>query len=339
MMAKKNSLSPEDMILTVAESVPTVSNLDSLMKELAKKGYNVKMASDIKDDPKVRTGLMALDEVLGGGIAVCEGGHRIEFFGGESSCKSTFALFCIKRFQELNKKCCYIDAERSFDTDWATHIGVDCDKLLVVTPETLEQFGDIVTVLINEMDLIVVDSIVTMIAETETERDTNEATMGTAARVNALITRKIYHASSKSKCATIFINQLREKIGVLYGSPNTTGGGHALKHLYNTRVEFRAGKPIMEKEERIGIEINLKNVKNKRGKPNNTAIVDFYLEGRIDNIKTMFYQGVKHAVILKSGGWYEFDGVKMLGEENFCKALTPAQLQKLEDEIWKLKGK
>lgn len=317
-----------------------MSAIDKLMKEFEKKGYNVKFASDIKEEPKIRTGVMALDEVLGGGIAVCEGGHRIEFFGGESSCKSTFALYCIRKFQELGKKCCYIDAERSFDKDWAFNLGVNCDELAIITPETLEQFGDIIAQLIPEFDLIVVDSIVTMIAETETERDTNEATMGVAARVNALITRKIYNASSKSKCATIFINQLREKIGVMYGNPNTTGGGHALKHLYNTRVEFRAGKPIENSDkERIGVEINLKNVKNKKGKPSTTAVADFYYDGRIDNIKTMFYQAVKHVIILKAGGWYTFENTKEQGEEAICKALTPDQWKKIEDEVWKLKGK
>ena len=316
-----------------------MSDIKTILKELQKKDYNVKMASEIEEEAKVRTGIMALDEVLGGGIVICEGGHRIEFFGGESSCKTTFALYCVKKFQELGKKCCFVDAERSFDRDWATHLGIKCDDLAIITPDSLEQFGDIIAKIIPEFDLIVVDSIVTMIPEAEAERDTNEATMALAARINALITRKIYQASTRSKCATIFINQLREKVGVMYGSPNTTGGGHALKHLYNTRVEFRAGKPIEVDKERVGIEINLKNVKNKRGKPNSTAIVDFYLDGKIDNIKTLFYQAVKFGIVIKGGAWFQYDTIKEHGEEAFCKALSPQQIQKIEDEIWKLKGK
>jgi recombination protein RecA len=159
------------------------------------------------------------------------------------------------------------------------------------------------------------------------------------ARVNALITRKIYRTIAHRKTTMIFINQLREKIGVMYGNPYTTGGGRALKHMYNTRVEFKLGKPIDtgsgDKKERIGYEINLKCVKNKKGKPYHTAVVDFYFTGNIDNKKSIFFNALRLGVIELSGKTYTFGEKTAVGKDNFLNLLTDKDLEKIEKELWK----
>jgi len=242
--------------------------LKKLLNQL-EKNYNVKQASKTEQDEIIRTGIYPLDYVLSGGIRQNNGGHRIEFFGAESSGKSTFALHIIKKYQELGKTCIYIDAEHSYDKIWAEKLGVNNDEVLIIEPESLEELGDLFGTLIPEADLIIIDSIVGLIPEEEIDRNTNEPTMGLQARINALITRKCYKSLIGKKTTMIFINQLREKIGVMYGNPYTTGGGRALKHFYHTRIEFKTGKPIEvgtgDKKERVGIEINMKCIKNKKG--------------------------------------------------------------------------
>lgn len=309
------------------------------LKNLLGKDYLVKMASEIEQEEIIRTGVYPLDYTLDGGIRFCEGGHRIEFFGAESSGKSTFALYVIKKYQELGKVCAYIDAEHSYDKKWAKTIGVDNDNLLVFSPNSLEEVGDLFVRLIPEVDLIIIDSIVGLIPEEEVKRDTNQPTMGLQARVNALITRKVYKAIAEKKTTMIFINQLREKIGVMYGNPYTTGGGRALKHMYNTRIEFRAGKPIDvgsgDKKERIGYEINLKCTKNKKGKPYHKAVIDFYFNGHIDVKKTLFFSGLRLGVIEMNGKTYTFGKTKIVGRENFQEELPEKEWIKIEKEIWK----
>jgi len=313
--------------------------LDKLLNEL-NKNFKVKRASEVVNEEKLRTGIYALDYVLDGGISQCEGGHRIEFFGAESSGKSTFALHVIKKYQELGKTCIYIDAENSYDQEWAKIIGVNNDELIVINPEYQEDVGDLFVRIIPEADLIVVDSIVGLIPKEETERDTDEPTMALQARINALITRKIYKAISGRKTTIIFINQLREKVGVMYGNPYTTGGGRALKHLYNTRIEFKSKKPIDigsgEKKERIGMEINLKCVKNKKGKPYRDAIIDFYINGNIDNKKSLFFSAIKNGVIQLSGKTYTFNDKKAVGKESFMELLTEEDYKEIENKIWEI---
>lgn len=308
--------------------------LDKLLSEL-EKDYNVKKAKDIDKDEVVSTGLFPLDYVLSGGIHVCEGGHRIEFFGAESSCKTTFALHIIKKFQQEGKICVFIDAENSYDKSWAEIIGVDNEKLIIVKPQSLEQAGDLFVRLIPEVDLIVIDSIVSIIPEEESDRDTNQPTMGLTARVNALICKKIYEAIAKHKTTMIFINQLREKIGVMYGSPYTTGGGRAIKHMYNTRIEFKVGEPIDIDKERVGAIIKLKCVKNKKGTPYRTAEIPFRFTGELDNKLAIFFAGVKYGIITRKGAYYEYEDVRTQGQEKFFEAMEEKKWKKIEQEIWK----
>ena len=311
-------------------------NVNQLKKEFAKKGYAVKLASEIIEDKKIKTAIFPLDYVLSGGISQCEGGHRIEFWGGESTGKTTFALKVIAQYQKLGKTCIFIDAEDSYDPTWGAMLGIDNSKLVVIKPTSLEEFGDMVTVLIPQVDIIVIDSIVSLPSEVEMDRDTNQPTMAIGARVNALITRKIYNVLGDKNTTLIFINQMREKVGVMYGSPLTSGGGRALKHMYNTRIEFRLGKPIDEgtgdNKERIGYEINLRCIKNKRGKPFKQAQVNLYFDGTIDNNKALFYAGLKYTIIEKTGSSYIYKDTKIVGKDTFIEQFK--DWKKLEKDIW-----
>jgi len=312
-----------------------MNKLDQLIKELTKDGHRVKLASKLRKSEKIRTGVFALDYVIDGGISQCEGWHRLEFWGAESSGKTTFALMVIKKYQELGKTCVFIDVERSYDTVWGTILGIDNEKLIVIYPDTLEEFGDLLVELIPQVDLIVVDSIVGLIPIAESERDTDSPQVASQARINSLITRKIYGAVGDLPVCFIFINQMRQKVGVMYGSPNTSSGGLALKHMYSTRVEFRAGKPIKEGDEKVGIEIKLNCIKNKKGRPHRVAEVDFSLTGSLDNTKSLFYAALKYAVIERSGNTYTFDKVKAIGKDKFIAAMEEKDWTKLEKEIWK----
>lgn len=313
--------------------------LDRLLAQLEKK-YTANKAKEFKTEKKLKTGLFGLDSVLDGGISQNLGGHIIEFFGAESSCKSTFSLKVIASYQKQEKVCVFIDGENSYDAQWAEICGVDNNKLIVIRPQSLEEMGDILVQLLqNDTDLIVIDSIVSFIPENEIDRDTNQPTMALAARINSIICRKINKNIANKNITMLFINQMREKVGVMYGSPLTTGGGRALKHLYHTRIEMRKGKPIDigsgEKKERIGYEIHLKGVKNKKGIPYKSAVVDFYFNGSIDDKKSIFFAAIKYNVINLSGKTYSFGDKKFVGKDKALQELTEKDFKEIEKEIFK----
>lgn len=313
------------------------SEFDKRIKEL-EKNFNIKRASDIVIEPKIRTGIFSLDYVLDGGIAQCEGGHKIEFYGRESSGKTTFALQVVKKFQSLGKNCVWINAENSYDTKWATKMGVDNEKLALVNPASLEDAGNVLIQLIPVCDLIVLDSIVALIPEEEIEKDFEDKTMASQAKVMSPICRKIYKTLGTNKPVIIFINQIREKVGVMYGNPETTAGGRALKHLYDSRVEFRLGKPIDVgtgvNKERVGNTICIKCEKNKKGKPKRTAEIDFYFGGEIDNVKNLFFSAVKYGIIKRAGAWFEYKEIREQGKESLINKLEDSDWEDIEKEIW-----
>jgi recombination protein RecA len=321
------------------KEVNSKKKLDRILTEL-EKDYSVSKAKDFTNDERIPTGVFGLDMILNGGISRGSGGHIIEFFGAESSCKSTFALKTIANYQKMDMTCAFIDGENSYDSQWAEILGIDNDNLIVVKPTSLEEMGEILVKLVSkEVDLIVVDSIVSFIPEDEVERDMNAPTMALGARINALITRKINQAITGKKVNIIFINQLREKIGVMYGDPYTTGGGRALKHLYHTRIKMQSGKPIDigsgDNKERIGYEINLKCVKNKKGMPHKTALVDFYFTGNIENRKPIFFTAIKHNIIQLEGKTYTYEDKKIVGKDKMIESLTEKDWKNIEKEIWK----
>ena len=235
----------------------------------------------------------------------------------------------------MTKVCAFINAEKSYDKQWADIIGIDNKELLIGEVDTLEKAGDLLALMIPKVDLLIVDSIVSLIPIGELERLTEEGQVALQARINALITRKIYNAINKKMTTVIFINQLREKVGTRFGSPDITGGGRAIKHMYNTRILFKTGKPIKEKDEKIGIEMYLYCNKNKKGIPYRRTSIDFYLNGYLDNKKSLFFAGKKYSVIERHGNTYQFGDVKVVGEEKFMEILKDKDWKKIEEEIWK----
>ena len=313
--------------------------LNKLLNSL-EKNYKVQKGSDIIVEPKIRTGVYPLDYVLDGGISQYSGGHMIEFYGGESSGKTTFALKVIARYQKLGRTCAFINAEASFDPQWAKINGVNNDELLIIVPDTLEEAGECLLELIPKVDLIVIDSIVALVPEAELDRDLTEKTMASQASVNSPMCRKINRIRNKYKTTVIFINQLREKVGVMYGNPEHTAGGRALKHLYDSRVQFKAGKPMDvgsgDKKERIGMEINIFAKKNKKGRAYRRGVIDFFITGKIDNKKCLFFSALKYSVIELSGKTYTYGKKKAVGKEAFIKLLTDKDFEKIEEQIWEV---
>jgi len=310
--------------------------LERLYKVLGK-DYVLKKASEISESEIVRTEVFGLDYVLDGGIRLCEGGHKIEFFGDESSGKSTFCLFIIKKYQKLGKSVVYIDTEHSYDKSWAKHLGVDNEKLLILTPRNLEEIGDILPKLIPEVDLIIIDSIVAQLAKEQIDRGTDEPTMALQARVNSIICGKVYEAIEDKKTTIIFVNQVREKVGVMFGNPETTSGGHALRHLYNTRIKFKRSKGIDKgtgrEKERIGNEIILNCIKNKRGKPHRKTCIKFYDTGKINQKESILFKGIQFGVVDIRKNTYIFKNKK--GTKNkFLEKLTPKDWKEIEEGIW-----
>ncbi len=312
------------------------SNLNDKLTEL-EKNFGLKRATTNKKIESIRTGAYALDYVLDGGFKLAPGGHKCEFFGNESSGKTTFAKIVVAKYQKLEKTCVWIVSE-SFHEDWARKLGVDTDKLLLYYPESVEDAGEKIIQLIPKVDLIVVDSVASLIPEAESDRDINEPTRGGSAKAYSLICRKIYEVIPKYKTTLIFINQLRMKMGVIYGNPEDTPCGKGLKFMYDTRIEFRAGKPIEigtnESKERIGMEIKLYGKKNKLGKPQRKAVLDFYFDSTIDNRKSLLFAGIKYSIIGFSGKTYTYGKKKAVGRDKFKKLLTDEDWKKIEEEVW-----
>lgn len=212
--------------------------LDKILKKYEKK-MTAKKGSDIEIKPKIRTGVFALDYVLDGGISQDLGGHMIEFFGAESSCKTACALKTIASFQKQGKSCVFINAELSYDPHWAKILGVNNDDIVVLHPDTLEDAGNVLIEMLGKVDLIVIDSIVALVAEAELDKDLQDKTMAAQASVNAAMCRKINKYRNKSGTCIIFINQLREKVGQRFGNPETTSGGRCFDE--NTRIVTKDG--------------------------------------------------------------------------------------------------
>jgi recombination protein RecA len=332
---------PKEIKNEVEKDYGPNKDFQQLMKEM-EKTYNVKRASDIEILPKIKTGVYALDYVLSGGVCQCEGGHKIEFCGKESSGKTLMALKIIAKFQSLKKNVVYLNVENSYDPEWAAIQGVDNETLLTIKPTSLEEAGDLLVKLIPKSDLIVLDSIAMLqpMEEGDTEKTFEDKHMASQAKVLSPICRAIQATYKDYKCVIIFINQVREKVGISYGNPEVSPGGHALKHLYDTQIYFRPGQPIYvgtgDNKERIGNEITLVNKKNKKGKPFRQAVVDFYLTGNIDNSKSVFFAGLKYMVIKREGNTYTYKNLKAVGQDAFKELLKPEILAEIETELEKL---
>ncbi len=297
------------------------------------KGSIMKLGEDVKlDIPVISSGSISLDLALGvGGIPR---GRVIEIFGPEASGKTTLTLSIIAQAQKVNGVAAFIDAEHAFDSTYAKKIGVNLDDLLISQPDTGEQALEITETLVrsNAVDLVVIDSVAALTPRAEIEGDMGDSHMGLQARLMSQALRKLTGAISKSKTCVIFINQIREKIGVMFGNPETTTGGRALKFYASVRLDLRRISYLKSGDEVIGNRVRIKVVKNKVAAPFRETEVDFLHSEGISRESDLIDTGVNLNILQKSGAWI------LMGEEKLGQGRDAARQflksnQKLADEI------
>src|SRR5690242_16312954 len=284
----------------------------------------------------IPTGAISIDYALGvGGVPR---GRVIEVFGPESSGKTTLALQIIAEAQKLGGMAAFVDAEHALDAVYAQKLGVDLDNLLVSQPDNGEQALEIVEVLIrsNGVDVVVVDSVAALVPKAEIEGEMGEAQMGLQARLMSQALRKLTGAVSKSKTCLIFINQLREKIGVMFGNPETTTGGRALKFYASVRIDIRRIASIKDGDQIIGGRTRVKVVKNKVAPPFREAEFDVMYGEGISREGDLLDLAVEKRIIEKSGAWFAYGGERLgQGRENVKQFLkdNPEMRQAIEDRV------
>jgi len=259
----------------------------------------------------IPTGSLGLDIALGGkGVPR---GRIVEVFGPESSGKTTLCLHIIAQAQKLGGVAAFVDAEHALDPSWAKRLGVSLQNLLVSQPDTGEQALEIVELLVrsNAVDVIVIDSVAALIPKAEIEGEMGDAPMGMQARLMSQAMRKLTGAVSKSKTLVLFINQIREKIGVMFGNPETTTGGRALKFYSSVRIDIRRINTIKEGELAIGNHVRAKVVKNKIAPPFKEAEFDILFDSGISYEGDLLDLGVNETVIDKSGAWFSYGALRM----------------------------
>ncbi len=271
----------------------------------------------IADIQVVSTGSLGLDIALGvGGLPR---GRVIEIYGPESSGKTTLTLQVVAEMQKLDGTCAFIDAEHALDSQYAQKLGVNLQELLISQPDTGEQALEIVDALVRSgsVDLIVVDSVAALTPKAELEGEMGDSLPGLQARLMSQALRKLTGTINKSNCMVIFINQIRMKIGVMFGSPETTTGGNALKFYASVRLDIRRTGSIKKGEEVIGSETKVKVVKNKVAPPFKTAEFDILYGEGISRQGEIIDLGVAAQVLEKSGSWYAYQGEKIgQGKDN-----------------------
>ena len=284
----------------------------------------------------IPTGALGLDIALGiGGVPR---GRIIEIFGPESSGKTTLALHIIAEAQKMNGEAAFIDAEHALDPVYAKHLGVDIDNLIVSQPDTGEQALEITESLVRSgaLDVIVVDSVAALVPKAEIDGDMGDSHMGLQARLMSQALRKLAGAINKSKTVIIFINQLREKIGVMFGNPETTTGGRALKFYSSVRLDIRKIENIKQDGEVVGNRARVKVIKNKVAPPFREAEFDIVYGKGISKEGNILDMAVNLDIIEKSGSWFSYNGDKIgQGRENAKKYLkeNPEIMTEVEKKI------
>lgn len=347
-MKDTNENKTEKVKKTVKEKIPTTSTKDDLALENAMKliekqygkGAVMKLGDrSAVDVDVIPSGSLMLNGALG--IGGYPKGRIIEIFGPESSGKTTLTLHAIAQVQKQGGRAAFIDAEHAIDPVYAANLGVNVDELILSQPDSGEQALEIVETLVKSgaIDLVVVDSVAALVPQVELDGEMSDQQMGLQARLMSKALRKLSGVMNKTTCTIIFINQLREKIGVVYGNPETTTGGRALKFYSSVRIEIRKAEAIKVGSEIIGNKTNIKVVKNKVAPPFRVAHVDIIYGEGISRISEMIDLAVQHEILEKSGTWYGYKGEKIGQGKESVKAhfdLFPEIMDEIEQSIEKL---
>jgi recombination protein RecA len=313
--------------------------IDKLEKTYGK-GAVMKLSDEkVLDIPAISTGSLGLDMALGiGGIPR---GRVIEVYGPESSGKTTLTMHCIAEAQKAGGLAAFIDAEHAFDKNYAEKLGIDTENLLISQPDNGEQALEIAEHLIRSgaIDIIVIDSVAALVPKAELEGEMGESKMGLQARLMSQALRKLTGAIHKTGCACIFINQLRDKIGVMFGSPETTTGGNALKFYASVRLDIRRVGQIKENADNVlGNRTRVKVVKNKVAPPFKVVEFDIMYGQGISKVGEIIDLGVELEIIKKAGSWFSYNGEKLGQGRDAVKNLLLDNPELLEELEVKIKG-
>lgn len=284
----------------------------------------------------ISSGSIALDKALG--VGGYPKGRIIEIYGPESSGKTTFALHAIANAQKNGGFAAFIDAEHALDPVYAKALGVDIENLILSQPDNGEQALDIAEALIKSgsVDIIVVDSVAALVPEAELNGDMGDSHVGLHARLMSQAMRKLAGIINKTNCVAVFINQIREKVGIMFGNPETTTGGRALKFYASVRLDIRKGEAIKDGTNIFGNRTNVKVVKNKVAPPFKTAEVEIIYGEGISRLGEVVDLAVKYEIINKSGAWFSYNGTKIAqGRENTKEYLknNPEILKEIEEKV------
>ena len=301
------------------------------------KGAIMKLGDDkIEDVPVIPSGSVGLNLALG--VGGYPRGRVIEIYGPESSGKTTLAIHAMAEVQKQGGIAAIIDAEHAFDRFYAEKLGVDTDELLIAQPDCGEQALDIADELIRSaaVDLVVIDSVAALTPKAEIEGDMGDNRVGLQARLMSQALRKLTATINKTNTTCIFINQLREKIGVMFGSPETTTGGNALKFYASVRLDIRKSTAIKEGDEIIGNQVRVKVIKNKVAPPFKKAEFDLMFNEGISRVGEILDLGVEKGILTKSGSWFSYEGTKLAQGRDAAKNVlrdNPDLAEEIENKI------
>ncbi len=310
----------KEPITTPGQAADKKKALETALAQIEKnygKGAIMRLGEDIPVNVEaISTGSLSLDLALGvGGVPK---GRIVEIYGPESSGKTTLALHILASAQKAGGEVAFIDVEHALEPAYARALGVDIDELLISQPDTGEQALDITEALVRSgaVDVVVVDSVAALVPRSELEGEMGESSVGVVARLMSQALRKLAGTISKTNCIVVFINQLREKIGVMYGNPETTPGGRALKYFSSVRIDVRRIETLKNGSEMIGNRTRAKIVKNKVAPPFKEAEFDIIYGEGISKVGEIIDLGVKLNIIEKSGAWFTCNGERLQGRDN-----------------------